>query len=246
MNSLIMVVHNVPYPEPSKEILNMTRYAVETLIKTAVDEEYELILADNGSHDEGITMDAINAMLAVKGKESKKELFYGENKSLAFVWNDIIRNWASGDTFILLNNDVIFNNPGWQSALTGPLKVGKHVAVTGSNTMSWNGQLFLEGAFLAFRRDFVDKLTLKDGYIFDEQFEFTCEDVDLCIRAQKMGMTITPVHIEQVGLVTHLSHRTMGALMYEGGWNGKNPMDIMHESRLKLCRKHGLPERIND
>lgn len=238
MITCVFVVHNVvKRPEP----LAMTRQCLDTFFETvpaALD--VETILIDNGSVDGGEMLELLLSYATSKTTCKRFE----SNEPIARCWNWAIDN-SHGDVIVLLNNDVVFNRDSWLPELVAPLYSGRSVGISGSKTMSWNGFVFAEGAFLAFKKSFVYELA-DHGFIFDEQFEFTCEEVDFCHRAALRGKTVVATGIEDKGLVTHLGHGTLSWLNEEGGWNGKSILDVMHESRKRLCRKYNMSERVND
>lgn len=237
MSSIIILVHNV---KTRDEIINQTRNCLDTLASTIDVSANEVILVDNGSLDDG---------LAYRLLEEKKSLFpqsvilrSEENRHISTWWNDCIV-LAKHDEIVLVNNDVIFHSPAWLPTLINPIK-SPNVGAAGSHMLGWNGINFLEGAFLAFRKSFVQALLGERP--FDEQFEFTCEDLDFCYRLSSLGRSLVPTYIEQSGYVTHLGHGTLSWSNEEGGWNGKSILNVMHDGRRKICKKYGLTERIND
>lgn len=237
MSSIIILVHNV---KTRNEILDQTDRCLVTLASTISTPHNELILVDNGSQDDGKALDLL---------KSKKDLFpvsvvvrSEENRNISTWWNDCL-GLATHDEIILLNNDIVFNKAAWYSELLYPLG-SNQTAASGSRMLGWNGVSFLEGAFLAFRKSVV--LPILGDRPFDEQFEFTCEDMDFCYRLTKAGRNILATGIEEKGYVTHLGHGTLSWSNEEGGWNGQSILNVMHQGRLKFCRKHGLPERVND
>jgi len=243
MISLIVLVHNVK--SRSKEILGMTETFLRTLLETTPNDDYELILVDNGSRDDR----AAWVFLETWRTRFNRAILLGslENYPVSKWWNKAIQQ-ANGDIIVLLNNDMIFNRQGWLQKLIKPLH-NRHIGATGGHMMQWNNMSFLEGSILAFRKDTATLLAEKETtypHIFDEQFFFTGEEVDFAQRVQRSGKTLVHVDVQDSGMVTHLSHGTLSWSNEEGGWNGQSILEVMHESRRKLCRKYGLPERVND
>lgn len=237
MSSLIILVHNV---KTRDEIINQTINCLDSLARTIDTAANEIILVDNGSLDGG---------LALRLLEEKKSLFpqsvilkSEDNRHISTWWNDCVVQ-ARHDEIVLVNNDVVFHSPAWLPALVNPLS-SPSIGASGSRMLSWSGINFLEGAFLAFKKSYVQPLLGERP--FDEQFEFTCEDLDFCYRLTKLGRSLLQTDIEQLGFVTHLGHGTLSWSNEEGGWNGKSILNVMHDGRRKICRKYGLDERIND
>jgi len=233
-----MIVHNV---DVRPEILAMTKIALETMQKT-VDQAYQKVLVDNGSNDGGKTMAMLSSFCNAEAGDCV--IRFDRNEPVAYCWNIAIAFWAKGDTIVLVNNDVVFNKIGWLTALVDAVRP-EGVGAAGSRTLNWNGFRFLEGSFLAFRRQVAQSIA-QDGDVFDVQFDFTCEDVDFCERLTRAGKRLVEVPIEGMGYVTHAHHGTLAWMNEEGGWNGKSILDVMHESRRKICRKYGKEERVDD
>lgn len=233
MVTVVVVVHNVD--KRSDEILGMTATCLVTMFNT-IDVTTEILLYDNGSDDGGKASKLL--------RNYNAELIrFEHNEPVAKCWNDAIDR-GGGDVICLVNNDVIFNQVGWLSVLVAPLRFD-NIGATGGHKMSWNDVEFLEGSFLAFNKSTALRIA-ENGFVFDEQFIFTCEEADWCLRLTKAGYQLVETSIESAGMVTHLHHGTLAWTNEEGGINGRSALEVMHDARLKLCRKHGLTERIND
>jgi len=233
MPSIIMTVHNV-FPRP--EILDMTRRCVESL-RANTNGGYELILQNNGSHDSGEA--GLLLIELIKPFPSARIMTFAKNEPVGRCWNQGIE-LASDDIIVIVNNDIIFNNAGWINRLTEPL-YRPATGLAGSKMIQWNGFEFLEGAFLAFDRKNLESVK-ESGKLFDEQFQFSCEDADLCQRVKHANKWLVVTDVEASGLATHLHHGTLC-------WTNEEDLhilDIMHESRKKLCRKYGKAERVDD
>ena len=219
----------------------MTRTALETLSETA-DAQHQRVLVDNGSGDGGVMAGLLSEFLRIENSDCLVN--HPRNEAVSRCWNDAILNYAMGDMILLLNNDVVFQRKGWVGMLADAAR-RPGIGAAGSRVLSWNGQTFLEGSFLAFRKEAALAIA-ENGQIFDEQFTFTCEDVDFSRRILKSGLDLGVADIEGQGYVKHLGHGTMSWSNHDGGWNGVSILDVMHENRLKFCRKWGLPDRVDD
>ena len=244
MNSIIVVVHNVPVR--TQEIHSMTKTCLETLVNTA-DLDYELICIDNGSDDNQATFSMmVDVLRPYEGKNNLRDLVVSwkeGNKPVSTRWNEAVQV-AKGDVIVLLNNDMVFRQRGWLSMLDGPARRSE-VGAVGSRSLHWNGFYFLEGSILAFRKEVALETAGDNYHVFDEQFEFSCEDADFSQRLQNRGKQLVTVPVEEC-CITHLHHGTLCWTNEEGGWNGRSILDVMHESRRKLCRKYGKAEKVND
>lgn len=247
MISVIVIAHNIV--TRSERIIGMTKTCLETLHDTA-DSDYELLTIDNGSHDELMMSAMISDFNKTLGHVPSSLWINDRNEPIAKIWNEAIAR-STGDIVMLLNNDIVFHKKGWMSAMAAPL-YRPSIGIVGSKLMSWNGFQFVEGAFITFRKSEALAIA-EDGKIFDERFDFTCEEVDFCRRMERYGKQLLAVDVESKGYATHLHHGTLcwsnddndgkgGA----GGWNGRSILEVMHESRRKLCRKYNMPERVDD
>ncbi len=243
MITCVFVVHNVA---SRTEIVDMTYKCLDSFMQTIGSLDVEVFVIDNGSKDSGKIFELL---LAYKQYERDKLKFnfrrYTDNAPIAQRWNEAIIE-SLGEIIVLVNNDVVFNKVGWLDKLILPIyNSSAIVGVTGSKLMSWNEFSFLEGAFIAFSRTVANEFS-DSGKLFDEQFEFTGEEVDFCHRVELNGKKLIETGIESQGYVTHLHHGTLCWMNEDGGWQGRSILDVMHESRRRLCRKWNKPERIND
>lgn len=239
----VFIVHNVP---SRTEIMSMTQTCLETF-ETTADNQFEVILFDNGTKDDGTLFEYLKNWASRLGKlgncERSIAIRHDRNESIAKCWNEAI-DWAKGEVIVLLNNDVVFNRGGWLAALIDPLR-HPSVGATGSKMMEWNNFIFLEGSFLAFKKDIALQIA-ENGKVFDERFIFTCEECDFQARLQRAGFGLKQTAIETSGTVEHFHHQTLCWMNEDGGWEGKSILDVMHDSRRYLCQKYGRAERVDD
>jgi len=215
----------------------MTRQCLKTLKETIGTEDYEMILIDNGSQD---NWDAMR-LLGEEALPNRSIVHrFQTNEPIAACWNFAF-HLSTGDKVLLLNNDLIFNKTGWLEQILQPLDRSE-VGAVGSTKMSWNNVEFLEGAVLAFNRDIAKSIVGDAGTIFDDGFEFTCEEMDFCYRLTQAGKELVSCPVELLGLISHLHHGTISYMFLEG----VDMLNVMHKSRLYFCRKWGLPDRVND
>ena len=169
-----------------------------------------LLLYDKGSKDGFETAkmlgDEINPNIGKNGLEYASVVHFEDNAPVSVRWNQAIEN-TRNDFLVFLNNDMIFHKPGWMSLLTDPLS-SSEVGASGSHILHWNGFYFLEGSIFAFTRQTAQEVKNADGYVFDEQFEFTCEDADFCHRLGFRGKRLQEVRVEG-DHITHLHHGTL-------------------------------------
>lgn len=155
-----------------------------------------------------------------------------EATSLPKLWNDAVSMVAGGNV-LLLNNDIEFRGPGWLDVFEQALEE-PGVGVTGVVGMSWRNTPFIQGAVFAFK-----EATYRLIGPFDEQFEFTCEEVDWCKRAAQVGLGIKSNEwLREQNIVYH----------HEGATRNYYKEDIKHYqylahlSRLRWCYKWTYPD----
>lgn len=249
----IVMVYRIRSDE-FRDLWKITLNAIDGILKTA-DRDFELIVVDNGS----ITMEyaselAQRAMVFdklcpyVKGF---KHFRIEEPAALSKAWNLGVYQ-ADGDYVVMSNNDIVFHEIGWMSRLIEPFSFpNRKIGIVGIQHMSWYmAGGFVEGSLFAFPASFKEEFDLRETpevedypIIFDEQFQLSCEDVDLNLRVQKAGYETIQVDNPplQPRFLQHLGHRTQQTM---AGF--EDVIEISHESRVKLCRKYGWPEEIKD
>lgn len=262
MISVIVIGHDVVGMET--QLIDMTIQCLQSIKDTMGYLNYELIFIDNGSKDDGRMVKAVANFFERSREEIDRRVDETEdqywdrmkirqqtfvngwlkhneaNEPVAKCWNDAIAE-AQGDTIFLINNDIIFHKPGWAQLLCETLYKQPNVGAVGGQLMSWNRFMFLEGSVFVFDRERVMKVA-ENGKIFDEQFTFTCEEVDLCARLENTGHLLLMLPLEENKYYTHLRHGTLSQMVHEG----VDMLTIMHDNRKRLCVKYGLPEQVND
>lgn len=236
---VIFVVHNVGARE---EIFEFTKNCLNSYKETVNEENVKTFVIDNGSTDDKKMIKWVN-----ENHPSFIVWRIEENLPLATIWNkEIDADCTDDDIVVLLNNDIVFKKQGWLEKLVDPL-ASSEVGISGSKLMGWNGFNFAEGAFIAFRLSNA-KAIAENGKIFDEQFLFTCEEVDFCYRMERSGKRLVETGIEEQGYAEHLHHGTLSWSNHDGGFGPEhlNIHNVMHESRIKLCRKYGKEDKVDD
>jgi len=203
--------------------------------------EIEIVYLDNGSPSPSSYESFLQWQLKYP-KIPARGFKIDHDVSLGSAWNFGIgrrrAEMVAGENYIVLvNNDVTFLQAGWQQALFDALS-REGVGVTGLNGMSWNIFNFIQGSFLAFKESTLDVVGP-----FDESFEFTCEDVDWCYRANTHGYTLAT--LESLNGVCIMHHD--GTTRHAYGEEFKRHLDLLAAiSRLRLCHKWNLPLTCGD
>jgi glycosyltransferase involved in cell wall biosynthesis len=251
--SIITVTHNG---------LAFTVKCINSILQYTQD--YELIVVDNGSTDG--TVGYLNALM--EKHDNVKCIFNKENGTYAKANN---QGYAisSGDHVCFLNNDTVVNN-NWIDRLSAhlygvPLK---NIGIVGPITNSSNGKQayghvsdpekwYLEnrgrwshtgrlyGWCLLMRRALLEEIGT-----FDERFDNSHEDNDLCIRAQLAGYQLviaydTWIHHTGQGtfrnMVTAKEYLDRGYInretYYDKYWD-ERPRKLVAVYRLGNCEKY--------
>lgn len=96
--------------------------------------------------------------------------------------------------------------------------------------------LGIQGCFFVIRREVVDQLIKKDGYVFDECFEIgNWEDVDFVKRVEAMGWKVCVTHSLAL---THLGGSTLynSDLVPEKGYSERNRERFFKKWQLDMNR----------
>lgn len=153
--------------------------------------------------------------------------------SLADCWNFAINEVSVGSKILLCNNDIVFHAPGWLEQFNEGLNQ-EGVGAVGLVGMSWRHTPFIQGCLLGF--------TTKTFYQvgdFDNQFQFTCEDVDWCRRMQNLGLGIKSYeNLREQGIVSHGEGTTRN--YYKDSI--KEMQRLAHISRVNYCYKWTYPD----
>lgn len=182
---------------------DLTKQVLEGIAKREK-QDYEVIVVDNGSTDD--TRCVIAALCDVMPPGCISARILSENQGFPIACNTGIRN-AKGDYLVLLNNDVIVEDPNWLERLCAPLVIDPRqlVGCTLFTNNPWSivdgeSHPYLEGWCLAFHRTFLDEVGLLDERFSPGSFE----DVELSLRAMQRGYKLTRVDPG----ISHMYNRT--------------------------------------
>jgi GT2 family glycosyltransferase len=109
-----------------------TLLCITTVLETAGEQSFEIIVADDGSND--ATSELIPAIGGIVR-------YVRQPHNLGFLGNcNAAAKQARGDKIVLLNNDTLVL-PGWLDALVRPFDRFDNVGFTGSKLINWDGTL---------------------------------------------------------------------------------------------------------
>lgn len=225
----------------ARSLWDMTHKALGTLIFT-MSAPWKLVFVDNGSEDETRSEFKQIAPTWVWDRfNGYDKVFYprGRGVSLSVAWNRAFDKVDKEVPYTLFaNNDIVFHKFGWWDRFQEAVDAG--LDLVGLQEMTWYQFRFVEGSLFAARTSTFEALK-EDGKLFDPRFKLTCEDVDLSRRALQKGLKIGQVIGLQPDWLVHIGHQTLHHYGATEDLQGK-----MHASRRALCRKWGVPEKVED
>jgi len=235
---------------------DLTAKSINGILETA-DQDYELIIIDNGSLGSEYTEALVRSSgvwgLLFPHIQGTRIIRMDRPESLSKAWNTGVHQ-ADGEYIILANNDIVYHQKGWMTRMIEPFDwEDRRIGIVGIQHMSWYKWAFVEGSLFAIPTSFREMFDLREvpeendppyAVVFDEQFTLSCEDVDFNYRVQQAGYETIQVTgpALQPTYLQHLGHRTIQSLSgtYE------NIITITHENRVRLCRKYGYPDQVVD
>lgn len=157
---------------------------------------HEVVIVDNGSEERPV--------LDTEQKATMVRL--DENTGFCHA-NNLGMERASGDAILFLNNDIALGIPGWLEAIRSELKpgvlVGANVRVDEHTQVDGEVHPYLDGWCIAGMKQDLEKL---GGWDEDYDEPAYYSDNDLCLRAERAGMSFVAVNPP----LTHLLNRTAG------------------------------------
>jgi hypothetical protein len=212
----------------AKGMWPVTEKMLDSLLATIqVDQVDRIVYCDNGTPPSEDSWDRSWAW-EIDHSSIFQRIRYARPMSLSLIWNEAVRCTYT-DYVLVCNNDVIFHKPGWldefEQALNEP-----GIGVVGLVGMSWKNTPFIQGSVMAFKRSTFDAV---GG--FDEQFEFTVEDVDFSKRVMKLGLIIKSFEkLRDDGSIEHIANATRN--YYKDDL--RHYQYLGHLSRLRFCYKY--------
>ena len=172
-----------------------TQRCLQSIEKHSKDVDFEVIFVNNGSTDD------TESVFLHSNIENKLYIPLGVNTGFP-AGHNLALNFANGDFFLVLNNDIVIEEDGWLDKLAQPLEDPEVALVGLSNTccsLKENGNGFIgerleyiEGSCLMGRTEFFREFGL-----FNESYKmFFFEDSDLSLRVRQAGFKIATVPIK--------------------------------------------------
>lgn len=192
--SIVIIAHNR---------IDMTKDCLTSI--RAATKKYELIFVDNGSTDgtqEWVKLNFPEAKLILNEK----------NLGVPKARNQGIKE-STGDLIVMMDNDCVVNM-GWLEDLVGPIRKGASVTgieawfvshdnmPTGKALSQTSNFGYLGGACCMFKREVFEEVGLLDEGFSPAYYE----DVDICMRAKKIGHAL--VHVPSPK-IKHREHATL-------------------------------------
>jgi GT2 family glycosyltransferase/radical SAM superfamily enzyme YgiQ (UPF0313 family) len=249
---------------PTYNNLELTQNCLESIWEHTPPQLYELVIVDNGSED---GTPQFLEDLAAAGKI--RLIANQKNLGYAKACNQGARA-ARGEFLVMLNNDTLAT-PGWLEALMEGLAGDDRVAVVGArllypdDTVQHAGVVFTQAGTTAHlyrhfyrdhpavnkRREFqvvtaacllIRTSVFFQAGLFDEHFQNSFEDVDLCLRVRQLGYRIV---YNPACVVYHLESMTAGRFdqdennskYFTDKWQGRivpDDMSYYQEDGLRL------------
>ena len=217
--------------------LTHTQRCIESLAKSQLPNETQVVVVDNGSRDG--TLEYLESLQLVKVIRNNKNLGYSRavNKGIRALPDDF--------DVVLLNNDVELPQSDWLVRLQATAYAGRHIGVVGAKILRENGTVQHCGAYMpidtywgqqiaggeldinqygevvevesvVFACAYIKRSTLKTVGLLREAFFAYFEDSDYCLRcnltnlATVMDGTVRVRHFENTSTrVNNVSHRSI-------------------------------------
>jgi len=225
----------------AKGMWSVTQRFLESLRSTwPADVDYIVTYVDNGTpSDEDSWEQSKEWILTNIDRPLVERYQFGPpGESLSACWNFALfdsdyAQYTDVEKVLVCNNDIIFHKPGWLEEFDEALN-DQNVGQVGLVGMSWRNVSFIQGAVFALRKDVLEKVGR-----FDEQFTFTCEDVDYSKRLQDIGYKIKSFEwLRDNGTIEHLE----GATRNHYKDQTKEMQRQAHISRINWCYKWTYPD----
>jgi GT2 family glycosyltransferase len=221
------------------------------LIQQTTKIEYELIIIDNGSTEDGMQeyFDWLEKSVSINLFGEIRIIRNEENLGVAKAWNIGIRE-AHGEYIAIINNDILIDNDCLErlaNVLDEKPEIWcispafTHLDMPGDWHELALRQRFVprkfqnraKGFFFMFRKEIINKIDKpKEGYFIDEQFGMLWfEDSDLWMRLMKAGH---PGQSVNNVLIHHFESKTVALIPEAEKYKAEN--------KGKFLKKYGIQE----
>jgi len=221
---------------------NLLKKCLRSIQKNTIYKNYEVIVVDNDSHDKSMEM---VKKLFPKIKMIQNPENYGFPKGNNIGLKKAIKN-KNVKFVLLLNNDTEVTK-NWLKEMVRVANSDERIGIVGSKLILPNGKIQksccnykygLSRKFAPQKREVVDSLVAacmlikrsvieKIGFLDENFFPIYYEDVDFCLRAEKVGYRT--VYAPQSKVYHH-----KGITMKKQDWQ----FEAYHTNRLRFFSKH--------
>lgn len=198
---------------PTINHVDLVKQCVHSLRKTVTDIIYEMIVVDDGSPTH--IQDQLKGWANVEGVHFIPK---PTNGGFSSTVNEGIRK-AKGEHFLLINNDIIFQETGWLEKMVKLITSEPRIGIVGARllypdqTIQHAGTYpaknrFFNHRFRGYPADYAPALAVEEFHAvtgalmlikkevieeigsFSEEFFIAFEDVDFCYRAKQKGWKV--------------------------------------------------------
>ncbi len=218
----------------------LLRRAVESIVASPPSVEYEVVVVDNASTDESVTLlSSSDASATLTGEsrlrivKNERNLGFGQANNQAFALTDT--------PFVLLLNPDTEVTPGSIDCLVATVRSAERIGVVGPKLLNalllgghWDHSRkrrvpMLSGAAMLVRRTVIEEV---GG--FDERFHMYGEDNEWCLRIERAGWQLL---FQPDAVILH--HGAQSSLQR---WNNLEKLRIQMEANYSF-QQQSLPRR---
>lgn len=198
---------------PTVNQIDLVKQCVHSFMRTVSEAPYEMIIVDDGSpsHIQQPLVEWANSI-------SAKCILKPTNSGFSATVNAGIRE-AQGKYILLVNNDIVFHEPGWLGHMMQSIQQAPNIAIVGARLLYSNQTIQHGGVYHAGRGNFnhryrffpanhppalviedinavtgalmlIRKELFEDIGMLSEDYYLAYEDIDLCYRTKQKGWRI--------------------------------------------------------
>ncbi len=219
----------VSFVIPTFNQVDLIKQCIQSLKPTIAGKNYEILVIDDGS-EAGIQQQ----LLAWGAQENVRVIAKPENQGFSRSVNEGIQA-ATGRYIMLVNNDILFNQPEWLDHMLNTMKSSPDIGIAGARllypdlTIQHGGMVFENNCFQHRYRHMpgdlqqaksvednvaltgalflIEQKLVQDIGLFSEEYFTAYEDVDFCYRARLKGWRV--VYCGAAAAI-HLEGKTRG------------------------------------
>jgi len=198
---------------PTVNQVDLVKQCYQSFIQTVSETPYEIIIVDDGS-----PMHIQQALMEWADSVPIKCILKPSNSGFSAAVNAGIRE-AQGQCVLLVNNDIVFHEPGWLGHMIQTIQLEPKVGIVGARLLYSNHTIQHGGVFYSGRGNFDHRYRFLPGNhppalviedvnavtgalmlirkelfqhigMLSEEYYIAYEDIDLCYRAKQHGWRI--------------------------------------------------------